>query len=160
VSDVKYSPAFKWSVIILLPLTIAWKAAVKPENPTEAQDAIVEFLSKQNFDVTVTRESLEYMAIIDAISGTCQLRVMKVSPLGHERDFVQQAVGTRDHSFYVFRGVVYTEQPVWRTVASYLWFRFFRELGLVERIPPVLALISSCEAEQLPWGALGSQEPI
>jgi hypothetical protein len=31
---------------------------------------------------------------------------------------------------------------------------------LVSRVPPVLAVVTSCDAEQLPWSALGSQEPM
>jgi hypothetical protein len=61
---VTYSPAIKWSVIILLPLTIGRNGAGKPENPVEIQNAIVEFLTKQQFDVSVTDENMEYMGII------------------------------------------------------------------------------------------------
>ena len=158
-SGVTYSPALKWSVIILLPLTIGWKLAGKPENTVEIQNAIVEFLTKQQFDVNVTDENMEYMGIIDAWSRSCQLRVARVSPLGHQADLVRRASATSDRTFYVFRGTVYPEQPVRLTVASYLWFRFLRELGLVSRVPTVLAVVTSCDAEQLPWSALGSQEP-
>jgi hypothetical protein len=159
VSDVTYSPVLKWSVIVLLPLTIGWKLAGKPENPVEIQNSIVEFLAKQQFDVSVTDETMEYMGIINARSRLCQLRVARVSPLGHEADLVRQVTTKSDRTFYVFRGMVYPEQPVRLTVASYLWFRFLRELGLVSRVPPVLAVVTSCDAEQLPWRALGSQEP-
>jgi hypothetical protein len=156
----KHSPAFKWFMVILLPLTISWKVAVKPENPVETKDAIVEFFTKQQFEVTVTDESMEYMAIIEASLGSCHLRVARVSPLGHEADLIHQARAASDRTFFVFRGTVYAQQPVRVTVASYLWFRFLRELGLVSRVPPVLAVISSCDAELLPWRTLGSQEPI
>jgi hypothetical protein len=156
---VTYSPALKWLVIALLPLTIGWKAAGKPENTVEIQNAIVEFLTKQQFDVRVTDENMEYMPIIDARSRSCQLRVARVSPLGHQTDIVRHASATSDRTFYVFRGTVYPEQPLQLTVASYLWFRFLRELGLVSRVPPVLAVATSCDAEQLPWSALGSQGP-
>jgi hypothetical protein len=156
-----HSPALKWlAIIILLPLTIGWKVAVKPENPVEIQNAIVEFLTKQEFDVSVTDESMEYTGIIDARSRSCRLRVARVSPLGHEADLVSRASATSDHTFFVFRGSVYPEQPVPLTVASYLWFRFLRELGLVSRVPPVIAVVTSCDAERLPWSALGSQEPM
>ena len=155
-----YSPALKWLVVILLPLTIGWKLVGKPENTVEIQNAIVEFLTKQQFDVRVTDENMEYMAIIDARSRSCQLRVARVSPLGHQADLVRRASATSDRTFYVFRGTVYPEQPVRLTVASYLWFRFLRELGSVSRVPPVLAVVASCDAEQLPWSALGSQGPM
>jgi len=157
---VTYSPALEWSVIVLLPLTIGWKAVGKPENPIEIQNSIVEFLTKQQFEASVSDENMEYMSIINARSRSCQLRVARVSPLGHEADLVRQASAASDRTFYVFRGTVYPEQPVRLTVASYLWFRFLRELGLVSRVSPVLAVVTSCDAEQLPWSALGSQGPM
>jgi hypothetical protein len=157
---VTYSPALKWSMVILLPLTISWKATARPENPVEIQNAIIGFLTEQKFDVSVTDQSMEYMGIVEARSRSCQLRVAKISPLGHETDLVRRASSPSDRTFYVYRGAVYAEQPVRRTVAGYLWFRFLRELGVVSRIPPVLAVVTSCNAEQLPWSALGSQQPL
>ena len=159
-SGVKYSPALRWSIIILLALTIAWKLAIKAENPIEIRDAIVEFLANQKFDVTVTQEAMYYMPIIEASSASCHLRVMRVSPLGNEVDVVHSFGGSTDHIFFVFRRSIYTQQPVRLTVASYLWFRFLLELGLVSRIPPVIAVISSCDAEQLPWSVLRAQDPL
>jgi hypothetical protein len=156
---VTYSPALKWLVIILLPLTIGWKAVSQPENVVEIQNAIVAFLTKQQFDVRVTDENMEYMGIIDARSRSCRLRVARVSPLGHEAGIVRRASTMSDRTFYVFRGTVYREQPIRLTVASYLWFRFLRDLGLVSRVPSVLAVVTSCDAEQLPWSTLGLQGP-
>ncbi|OKO90690.1 hypothetical protein AC629_04335 [Bradyrhizobium sp. NAS80.1] len=154
-----HSSAHKWLVIVFLPLTIAWKVVVKPENPVEIQNAILEFLAKQRFDVNVTDEGMEYMGVIEARSPSCRLRVARVSPLGHETFLVRHGSATSDRAFYVFRGAVYAEQPVRLTIASYFWFRFLRELGLVTRVPSVLAVVTSCAAEQLPWSELGSQEP-
>jgi hypothetical protein len=150
VSSVKHSPALKWSIVILLTLTIAWKLAVKPENPIEIQDAIVEFLADQQFDVTVTGETIENKPIIEENSDSCRFRVAKISPLGHEADPVRHIGMTTDRSYYVFRGMVYSEQPVWLTVASYLWFRFLRELSLVSRIPPVIAVVSRAMLNNYP----------
>ena len=158
---VKCSLALRWSILILLPLTIAWKLAVKPENPIEIEDAIVEFLANQKFNVTVTKEAMYYMMpIIEASSASCSLRVMRVSPLGDEANVVHSFGGSTDHIFFVFRRSVYTQQPVWLTRTSYLWFKFLVELGLVSRIPPVIAIASSCNAEQLPWGVLRAQDPL
>jgi hypothetical protein len=160
VLGVKYSLALRWSILILLPLTIAWKLAVKRENPIEIQNAIVEFLANQQFDVTVTNETTYYMPIIEASSASCSLRVMRVSPLGAEANFVHSFGGSTDRIFFVFRRSVYTEQPVRLTTASYLWFRFLFKLGLVSRTPPVIAVASSCNAEQLPWSVLRAQDPV
>lgn len=151
------SLALKLSIAIVLPLTIGWKAAVKPENPIDVKDSIVKFLAREGFDVRVTNDSLEYMPVIEARSASCHLRVTRVSPLGHEARLVRRT-GT-ERAVFVFRGTAYPEQPVPLTVASYLWFRSLRELGLVSRVPPVLAVVGSCDANQLPWGHLGSQQP-
>lgn len=133
---------------------------VRPENRDETQDAIVEFLAAQQFDVTITSNTVEYMPVIEASSDSCHLRVAKISPLGNDADLVRHFGMPSDRVFYVFRGMVYSKQPVLLTVASYLWFRFLRELGLLSRIPPVIAVLSSCDAEQLPWSALRLQEPL
>jgi hypothetical protein len=155
----KYSPALRWSICILLPLTIAWKLAIKREDPIEIQDAIVEFLANQRFDVTVTSD-LMFEPIIEANSDSCRLRVARASPVLDEVNSVRSLGASTDHIFFVFRRTVYTQQPVRLTVASYFWFRFLRELGLVSRIPAVLAVISSCDAEQLPWSSLRLQDPL
>lgn len=99
---------------------------------------------------------MEYMSIIEASSEQCRLHVARISPLGYEADLVRR-LGTRtDRTYFLFRGTVYGEQPVWLTVTTYLWFRFLRELGLVSHIPAILAVVSSCSIENLPWGALRS----
>ena len=157
---VSYSPALKWSVLILLPLTIAWKLAIKREHPIEIQDAIVEFLANQQFDVTVIGETTnDMMPIIEANSDSCRLRVARVSPVRDEVNFVRRLGGPTDHIFFVFRRAVYPQQP-FLTAVSYFWFRFLLKLGLVSRIPPVIAVVSSCNAEQLPWSVLRAQDPI
>ena len=146
---------------MLLPLTIAWKLAVKPEHPIEAQDAIVAFLANQQFDITVTRETSYGMTpIVEANSDSCRLRVARVSPVRDEVNFVRLLGASTDNIFFVFRGAVYAQQPLRLTTVSYWWFRFLLELGLVSRIPPVIAVVSSCDAEQLPWSVLRAQDPL
>jgi hypothetical protein len=156
----KYSPALRWSVLILLPLTIAGKLAAKPEQPIEVQDAIVAFLANQQFNVTVTGETTDDMPIVEANSDSCRLRVAKVSPVRDEVNFVRRLGGPTDNIFFVFRRAVYAEQPTRLTAVSYFWFRFLLKLRLVSRIPPVIAVVSSCNAEQLPWSVLRAQDPL
>jgi hypothetical protein len=160
VLGVKYSPALRWSILILLPLMIAWKIATKREHPIEIQDAIVEFLASQQFDVTVTSDPTFDMPIIEANSDACRLRVVRVSPVLDEINTVRSFGASTDHIFFVFRRTVYTQQPFRLTIGSYFWFRFLHELGLVSRIPAVLAVISSCNAEQLPWSSLRLQDSL
>lgn len=144
----------------MLPLTIAWKVAIKPEDPADVKNAIVEFLAAHKFAVRISDDGMEYMGIIRATSPSCELRVARISPLGHEADLVRQVTAAGDHTFYLFRGKVYQEQPVRLTVMNYLWYRFLRELGIVRCVPPVLAVMSSCDAERLPWSALRAQQPM
>jgi hypothetical protein len=150
---------FNSLIAALLTVSIGWKAAVKPENPAEVQGAIQNFLVHQHFDVHVTDESLEYTSVIDAQSHGCRLRVTRISPLGHETGLIRKANASGNRVFYVFRGAVYREQPVRLTLTNYLWFRFLRELGLVSRVPPVLAVVTSCDAEQLPWSTIDTLQP-
>lgn len=155
-----FSPAIKWWLIVMLPLTIAWKVAIAPEDPDDVQNAIVEFLTAHNFAVRISDDGMEYMGIIHATSPSCELRVARISPLGHEAKLVRQVTAAGDHTFYLFRGRVYQEQPVGLTVMNYLWYRFLHELGVARRVPPVLAVMSSCDAKRLPWSALRDQQPM
>jgi hypothetical protein len=152
---VKFSPALKWSLVLLLPLTLCWKLAValKPNEPTKA-DPIVEFLAQHQFSVVVGEEILYGSPVITASSGECRLLVAKISPLGDSIDEVQSLATKTDRTFIVFRGSIYNTQPLLLTFLNYVWFRSLSRLGLVSHIPPVLAVVSSCDAEQLPWGEL------
>jgi hypothetical protein len=82
------------------------------------------------------------------------------TPDGSNRDLVRHLAAGTDRSFVVFRGTVYTQQPILWTVLDYLWSRFLRELGLVRHITPVIAVAvnTSCNAERLPWGELQGVE--
>lgn len=155
-----YPPLLKWWLILMLPLTIAWKVAVKADDPADIQNAIVEFLTVQNFSVRISDDGMEYMGIIQATSPSCELRVVRISPLGHEAELVRRVTAAGDRTFYLFRGRIYQEQPVRVTVMNYLWYRFLQELGVARRVPPVLAVMSSCDAEHLPWSTLRNQQPM
>lgn len=153
----KFSPALKWSLVLLLPLTLCWKlaAALRPDDLAEKNDAIVEFLSQHQFSVVIEDEILDGSPVIAASSGECRLLVGKISPLGDSIDQVQRLATKADRMFIVFRGMIYSKQPVLLTLVNYVWFKSLRRLGLVSHIPLVLAVISSCDAEQLPWSVLG-----
>ena len=132
---------------------------LKPEDPIEIQNSIAAFLEGQNFEVAVSDENLEYMRIVDAKLPSCHMRVARISPLGHEADLIRRLNEPNSRTYYVFRGVVYLDQPVYLTVVNYISFRFLRELGFVSRVPPVLAVVTSCDADNLPWNMLRSLEP-
>jgi hypothetical protein len=145
--------------LLLLPLTIGWKLTLRPDDPYEPKDAIVEFLTQQHFSVVVTSEVINDMFVIGARSDQCRLLVAKGLPLRNSTDQVQYIATPNDHTFIVFRGIIYDKQPILLTVGSYLWFRVLGAFGLGAHIPLVLAVVSSCDAEraeQLPWSVLRS----
>jgi hypothetical protein len=155
---VKFSPALKFSLILLLPLTLAWKLAValKPNDLAESTNTIVAFLAQNQFSVVTESEMLLGLTVITARSSGCRLLVTTISPLGDSTDQVKSLATDADRTFVVFRGVIYRKQPVFLTTVNYLWFTSLRRLGLVSQIPLVIAVISSCDTEGLPWDALRS----
>ena len=147
-----FSHGIKLPLILLFAiLTIAWKATIIPENPNYLSAALVEFLGQHQFETFVTDRSLEDAQIVEATSDKCHLWAARVSPLGYEADLVRRISDATGRISFIFRGHVYAEQPTLLTVASFLWFRFLRELGLISRVPPVIAVVSSCDVTQLPW---------
>ena len=152
------SSAFRSFITGALVLSIGWKIATQPDDQTHLTENIIKFLERNHFSVVVADESASYiyMPMIRATTATCNLQIAKLTPDGSNRDLIRHLALGMDRSFIVFRGKVYATQPVLWTVLNYLWSRFLRELGLIEHITPVLsvALNSSCNAEQLPWGDL------
>jgi hypothetical protein len=162
VRGVSCSRALKWFVLLLLPLTLAWKLAVRPGDSgvlteQEAQLKVAEFLVRQHFTVAVFERSDEGQPMIRATSGICRMLVAKSPAIGWDRDLIRRYATAGDRVFVVFRGEVYAEQPTWLTVSDFLWSRFQRELGFKAQASPVLAVIAtmSCDAERLPWVELG-----
>lgn len=155
------SPALKWFVLLLLPLTLGWKLAVRPGGSTEAtekdaQTKVAEFLVRQHFSVGLSEQATEGQPSIRAASGVCRMLITQSPEMGWDRDLIRRNATAADRVFVVYRGRVYAEQPTWLTVPDSLWTRFRRELGQNVQVAPVLAVIAteSCEAERLPWGEL------
>ena len=152
----------KWFVLLLLPLTLAWKLAARtgdvPEPwEKEAQLKVAEFLRRQHFTVAVSDNMEEGRPAIHATAGACRMLIAKSPPIGSDRDMIRRYATAADRVFVVFHGAVYAEQPTWLTVSDSLWSRFRRELGLKTEASPVLAVVatSNCAAERLPWNELG-----
>jgi hypothetical protein len=155
---------FKWSIALLLPLTLLWKVALRPGDSAEAagrektiQRNIAEFLIRQHFVVSLADKMGEGEPSIRASAGGCRLLVAKSPALGWDRDVIRRFATADDRVFVVYRGKVYGEQPTFLTVSDNLWARFLRELGFGGQAAPVLAVIATttCEAERLPWNELG-----
>jgi hypothetical protein len=159
---VKSSSALKWFILLLLPLTLAWKLAARQGDSSElyerdVQRKVAEFLVRQHFTVAASDKIEEGQPTIRASAGLCQLLVTKSPAMGWDRDLVRRYTTPGDRVFVVFDGRVYAEQPTWLTVSDFLWARLRRELGLKAQATPVLAVIASanCDAERLPWHELG-----
>jgi hypothetical protein len=150
------TPALKWFIALLLPLTLGWKLTVRPDDPRELNDSLVEFLARHQFDVIVTEEKMENSPVIDATAGSCRILAGKISPDGDTWQLVHRFAAPKDHVFAVFDGRAYPAQPTSLTAVSGLWSRFLREMGLARHQTLVIAVVASatCDAEELPWDEL------
>jgi hypothetical protein len=145
----------------VLLLAIGWKVAIQPDDPNYLTNDLVKFLERNHYNVVVTSEMVNYTPIIRATTARCDLQIARLTTDGSNRDLIRHFADGTNRTFVVFGGAVYARQPVFWTTLSYFWSRFLRELGLIEHITPVIsvAMNSSCDAEQLPWGELqGVQE--
>ena len=155
---VRFSLGFKWLILLLLPITLAWKLAVRTTHPEgsaekEFQLQVADFLVRQHFQVARSGQAAEGQPSIEATSGLCRMRVTKSPPVGWDRDLIRRFATPTDRVFVVFGGKVYAEQPTWLTAADFLWARLRRELGMRGEPSPVLGIVASaaCDAEKLPW---------
>jgi hypothetical protein len=151
---VNSSGAFRWSIVGVLLLTIGWKTAIQPDDPNYLKEDLIKFFERNHF--TVVTDEMNDTPIIRATTASCHLQVARLTPDGSNRDLIRHLAAGTDRSFVVFRGTVYTQQPILWTVLDDHWSRFLRQLGLARHITPVIAVAvnSSCNAERLPWGEL------
>jgi len=138
-------------ILLLLPLTLAWKLTVGLDDPSELKNGIVELLARNHFDVLVTDQTMEGMPIIRASNEACRMVIAKTSASGWTRHMISDFAAT-DRIFIVFRGRVYTEQPIWLTLVTQMWSSFIRKLGLARNSIPVIAVVATaaCDAERVP----------
>ena len=166
---VSSSSLFKCFLAIVFLLSVAWKIAspsisdnylrsdlTPPINYNDLKKDLTNFLGRKYSDLVVTEQRVNLISILEANTASCRLRIVRLAFDGSDRDLVQHLASGADGLFFVFRGRVYTQQPVLLTLISTLWFKFIRKLGLIEHIPPVIAVAanSSCGAERLPWSEL------
>ena len=151
------SNSLKWSLALILLVSVAWKIAIPTaDDENDLRDHLVGFFERNHFDVVVSDEIVNYMPIIEANAASCQIRIARLTPDGSNRILIQDLAAGTDRLFIVFRGQVYTQQPILLTVVNYFWSRFLRELGFIRHLTPVIAVAesSSCDAEGLPWDEL------
>jgi hypothetical protein len=150
------SPALKWLIVLLLPLTLGWKLTVRADDTSELSGNLVEFFARHHFSVIVTKDDMGQSPIIQATAGACRLLAGKISSDGGNSQLPRRFAAPTDHIFVVFHGRVYPNQPTLLTAASDLWSRFLSRTGLLRQQSSVVAVVASatCGAEGLPWGEL------
>ena len=146
-----FSSAFRLFLIFVCLGSIAWKTANFSYDQSDSGNDVIKFLESNHFDTVLTDEA------ILATTASCSLQVAYLEPDGSNQDRFRKTFATgKNHLFVVFRGRVYSQQPIFWTVVNYLWSRRLRELGFIRHITPVIAVAetSSCDAEHLPWNEL------
>ena len=152
----KFSPALKWLVLLLLPLSLGWKLAVHPDYTDDLTGKVGTFLTRYDFVVVVHKIEMPGAPYILATRGGCQMLIAKPSYRGSDNAMIRRRASAAERVFVVFGGKVYTEQPTWLTVPDYLWAKFLGELGFKPHPTSLIAVIArkTCDAERLPWSEL------
>jgi hypothetical protein len=143
-------------------LTVGWKIAIPANRAIDLNDAMIAFLKHNNFSIVLAGEivtpdiATTDVPIIQANRDSCILIVAALAFDGSNRQLVESRLASVSQRFVVFRGKIYTGQPIFLTVTNYLWSRFLAELGLGRWQSPPIAIGSdaSCNAELLPWADL------
>jgi len=142
----------------MLPLTLSWKLfaySIDAGEPGErSEDKVARFLVSHQFNLAGIEKMTGELPVVRVSAGpSCHLLVALSSPRGWHRDMLRSLADPSDRTFVVFRGSVYSEQPMLLTITYFLWSKFLGQLGLKISPTPVLAVIASpeCDAERLPW---------
>ena len=76
------SPALKWLIVLLLPLTLGWKLTVRADDASELSGNLVEFFARHHFGVIVTEDDMGQSPIIQATASACRVLAGKISSDG------------------------------------------------------------------------------
>jgi hypothetical protein len=110
------------------------------------------FLDRHGFRVGRNEDTVD-SPFIRADAGDCRLLAVYAAPQGWHRDIVRQMASAQDEAFFVFRGAVYQDQPLWQTWTRHYWRLLNLYVG--RRIPawPVLGIVASraCDVHDMPW---------
>jgi hypothetical protein len=160
VQGVKYSPTLKWLLVLLLPLSLGWKCAIRIDYSTNVQETIVEFLARNYFSVSESDQIMPQTRTFAGRSFSCRILITLVSYRAWERDAIYNHATAEDQVFFVFNGKIYSNYPSWLAGFNFLWYKIMSELGFRMQTPFAIAVIAtkSCNAEQLPWHEFSSAE--
>jgi hypothetical protein len=144
-------------MLLLIPLSLAWKVEAVQPAPSNTMDRLAVFLKRHNYDVVVAEPlSASSVPLVRASAGPCRIQIVEASPDGWNRDLVRNFAKTNDQLFFVFRGTAYNEQPIWLTMTHHLLTRYLGKIGFSSDEMPAVAVAATapCNAQQLPWAEL------
>jgi hypothetical protein len=100
--------------------------------------------------------------LVLAAAANCHLLVMLAAPEGWHRDIPYRLASPQDQVFFVFDGVVYRNQPIWRTTLRSYWLKLSLRLGVAVPSQPVLGIVASpgCALGNVRWGELGNRSAL
>ena len=113
----------KWLVALLLVLTLGLKwvvnadlsASTEPEEQVAA-GKVAGFLVRNYFNIVAGPDEVVFgMQLIEATAGACGMRVVISASRGWHRDLIDTLISKTDHTFVVFGGAIYPQQPMWLT---------------------------------------------
>ena len=155
---------FKSLLALLLVLSLGSKWAlsvyarpvVVGQEERAAEDAVAKFLVRNHFDVVSAGNVTFGMQIVEATAGLCRLRVVLSASRGWHRDLIRSMTKPGERTFVVFRGNVYSEQPMVLTVFDFLQYKLLTKLGIGAHANPVMTVMAepSCGAEELAWSEI------
>lgn len=159
------SPAFKGLFVFLLVLSVSGKVIIADRSQEDgtwsATDSagkgeISAFFTRHGFQVGKDANDGGYPFMLPAVAGDCRLLAVYVAPQGLQRDVVRRLVAPHDTAFFIFRGVVYDDQPVWATRMYHYWRRINNYLGQMIPAKPVIGIVASpaCDLRDMPWAEL------
>lgn len=117
-----------------------------------AEKNLTAFLVRQGFHLGEIYNQPD-LPLHSATQGDCRLLVAVVSPFGMHRDILRQLASPADRVRFVVDGMVYDDQPKWRTWTEYYWQRLNRALGRRRLEWPVLGVIAppGCNLQAIAW---------
>jgi hypothetical protein len=153
---VKFSPAFKWTIALLLPVTLTWKLYAGADNPKEFIERTSTFLARSGYETSIADIIPAVgMEAVRATKGDCHMFVVDRLGIGWTRQLMGLLTEDTSRYFTVFRGRVFDGDPTWLTAAAVTYFRGLRRLGF-GRSALVVGITASptCEADLLRWAEL------